>query len=87
MTNYEKAMILLKNGIARKHGTFKNTGYICIDLGEYCGYISPRDKYVDVAEDVTHVSWGNIDIVKMMVLDTSNRHSYDLPIKKWEDVE
>lgn len=88
MTNYTKALELLDSGIARKHHTFKDTGYISLDLGgSYVGFISPRDEYVDVAQNNTHVGYGNIDLERMMVTDTSNRYRYDRPIKKWEDTE
>lgn len=88
MSNYKKAMALLNEGIAKKHYTFKDTGYISLDLGgAYVGYISPRDKYVDVAKNGEHVGYGNIDLEKLMVLDTSNRYRCDHPIKKWEVTE
>lgn len=90
MTNYEKAKVLLNKGIAKKHYTFDSgkTGCIVIDLGgSFVGFISPHDKFVDVAQGGVHVSYGNIDLENMMVLDTSNRHRYNLPIKKWEDSE
>ncbi len=84
MTNYEKAKYLLKNGVAREHYTFKKSGYIIIDLGgEYVGYISPFCKCVEVSSGGIHIGYGNIDLDKMMVLDNSNRHRYDRPIKKW----
>lgn len=90
MTNYEKAQELLKKGIAKKHYTFDNakTGCIVIDLGgSFVGFISPNDKFVDVAKSGEHVSYGVIDLEDMIVLDTSNRHRYNLSIKKWKDVE
>lgn len=90
MTNYEKAQELLKKGIAKKHYTYEHekTGCILIDLGgSFVGFISPYDKFVDVAQCGEHVSYGVIDLENMMVLDTSNRHRYNLPIKKWEDSE
>lgn len=88
MTNYEKAKRLLDAGIAKKHYTFVQTGCIVLDLGgTYAGYISPADKYVDVASIGSHDFFGNIDLEDMMVLDVSNRHRYNLPIKKWEDAE
>lgn len=86
MTNYEKAMQLLNDGIAKKHYIFDKTGCIVLDLGgAYAGYISPDDKYVDVASNGSHDFFGNIDLYRMSVLDVSNRHRYNLPIKKWED--
>lgn len=86
MTNYEKAMQLLNEGIAKKHYTFTKTGCIVLDLGDvYAGYISPIDKYVKVGSLGSHDFFGNIDLDTMYVLDTSNRHRYDRPIKKWED--
>lgn len=88
MTNYDKALELLNRGIAKKHYTFDTgkTGCIVIDLGgTYVGFIQPRDKYVDVASCGTHVSLGIIDLVNMSVVDASNRHRYDRPIKKWGD--
>ena len=86
MTNYEKAMALLKSGVAREHYTFKNTRYIMLDLGgEYVGYISPFSKYVEVANGGIHYSYGDIDLNNMTVLDSSNRRKYSRPIKKWED--
>ena len=90
MTNYEKAQELLKKDIAKKHYTFDNgkTGCIVIDLGDsFVGFISPYDKFVDVAQSGEHVSYGVIDLEDMMVLDTSNRHRYSLPIKKWDDAQ
>ena len=91
MTNYEKSMELLKRGIAKKHYTFDNikkTGCIVIDLGgSFVGFISPHDKFVDVAQGGEHVSYGVIDLEDMMVLDISNRHRYNLHIKKWEDAQ
>ena len=85
MSNYEKAQELLKKGIAKKHYTFAETGCIVLDLGGvYAGYISPKDKYVDVASIGSHDFYGNIDIKNMMVHDVSNRVRYDRPIKKWE---
>lgn len=86
MSNYEKAQELLKKGMAKKHYTFDKTGCIVLDLGGvYAGFIAPKDKYVDVASIGSHDFFGNIDLGKMMVHDVSNRDSYDLPIKKWED--
>lgn len=86
MSNYEKATQLLNDGIAKKHYTFAKTGCIVLDLGDvYVGYISPEDKYVDVASIGSHDFFGNIDLEKMMVHDVSNRDSYDRHIKKWED--
>lgn len=90
MTNYEKALVLLNRGIAKKHYTFDNkkTGCIVIDLGgSFVGFISPYDKFVDVAQGGEHVSYGVIDLEDMTVLDSSNRHRYNLPIKKWEDAQ
>ena len=90
MSNYEKAMHLLNEGIAKKHYTYESgkTGCIVIDLcGTFVGFISPYDKLVDVAQGGEHVSYGDIDLEDMMVLDTSNRHRYNLPIKKWEDAQ
>jgi len=34
MTNYEKALELLNRGMADKHHTFNDTGYLIIDLGD-----------------------------------------------------
>ena len=90
MTNYEKALELLNRGIAKKHYTFDNgkTGCIVIDLGgSFVGFITRYDEFVDVAQDGEHVSYGDIDLEDMMVLDTSNRHRYNLHIKKWEDAQ
>lgn len=89
MTNYEKALELLNRGIARKHYTFDSgkTGCIVIDLGSFVGFISPYDKFVDVAQGGEHVSYGVIDLEDMTVLDISNRPRYNLPIKKWEDAQ
>lgn len=87
MTNYKKALELLNSGVAKKHYTFDNgkTGCIVIDLGgSFVGFISPYDKFVDVAQGGEHVSYGDIDLEDMMVLDISNRHRYNLSIKKWK---
>ena len=57
MTNYEKALKLVDEGFARKHSTFKDTGYVFIDLGEkWGGYISPKEEFVDVTENNVHIS-------------------------------
>lgn len=86
MTNYEKAQALLDANVAKKHYTFSQTECIVLDLGGvYAGYISPKDKYVDVASIGSHDFYGNIDIKNMMVHDVSNREHYDRHIKKWED--
>lgn len=90
MTNYEKALQLLNSGVAKKHCTFESgkTGCIVIDLGgSFVGFITRYDKFVDAAQGGVHVSYGAIDLEDMMVLDTSNRHRYNLPIKKWDDVQ
>jgi hypothetical protein len=88
MNNYEKAQYLLNEGIAKEHGTFKTTGYIVLDLGgAYTGYASPREEYVEVVKNNTHVGYGNIDLEKLVVLDTSNRYGYDRSIEKWEVTE
>lgn len=39
---------------------------------------------LNVAQLGARVSYGNIDIDKMMVFDRSNRHRYNFPINKWE---
>lgn len=90
MTNYEKALELLNNGVAKKHYAFDsgNTGCIVIDLGgTFAGFITRYDKYDVVAQGGEHVSYGIIDLEDMMALHISNRHRYNLPIKKWEDAE
>lgn len=90
MTNYEKAMHLLNEGIAKKHYTYESgkTGCIVIDLGgSLVGFITRNDEFVDVAQGGEHVSYGVIDLEDMTVLDSSNRHRYNLPIKKWEDAQ
>lgn len=88
MTNYEKALQLLNSGIARKHYTYEQTGYIILDLGgQYAGYISPLCRHVEVSKGGIHLGYGNIDIDKMMVFDMLNREKYNLTIKKWEDAE
>lgn len=80
MSNYEKALKLLSEGFAY---TFKSTGYIVLDLGgAYAGYASPREKYVEVEKNNCHIGYGNIDLEKLMLRDTSNRYGYDRPIKK-----
>lgn len=90
MTNYEKAKVLLNAGVAKKHYTYETgkTGCIVIDLGgSFAGFITRYDEFVDVAQCGTHVSYGIIDLENMMMLDTSNRHRYNLHIKKWEGTE
>lgn len=83
--NYEKALELVKKGVAHNHPTFKDTGYIFIDLGgRWAGYISPKNKFVDVTIDNVHVGHGNIDLDKLMVLDASHRPDYDRHIVKSE---
>ena len=84
-TNYEKALELVNRGFASKHPTFKDTGCIFIDLGEdWGGYISPKDRYVDVTIGNVHIGHGNIDLDRMMMLDASHRPDYDRRIVKSE---
>ena len=83
MDNYEKALELINKGYASRHITFKSTGYIFIDLGgRWGGYISPKNKYVEVTIDNVHVGLGNIDLDKMMLLDASHRPNYNRHIVK-----
>lgn len=82
MTNYEKALELLDKGMADKHHTFNDTGYLIIELGEaYAGYISPNDKNVEITKYNEHIGYGVIDMDKMVVHDTANR--FELPIEKY----
>lgn len=56
MTNYELALELLDKGMADKHHTFNDTGYLIIDLGgPYGGYISPNDKNVEITKYNEHI--------------------------------
>lgn len=88
MSNYEKALKLLSEGIAKEHYTFKDTGYIVLDLsGAYAGYASPREAYIEVVKNNCHVDHGDIDLDRMMVIDASNRSIYNRPIKKWVSTE
>lgn len=88
MNNYEKAFKLLKEGVAERHHAFRDTGYLVLNLGgPYTGYISPDDSHVEVAKNSSHVSYGDIDLEKMMVIDASNRVGYVYHIKKWERTE
>lgn len=82
MTNYEKALKLVDGGFASKHSTFKDSGYVFIDLGgAWGGYISPKDKYVEVTMSNVHVGHGNIDLDKLMVVDANHRSDYDRHIE------
>lgn len=82
MTNYELALELLDKGMADKHHTFNDTGYLIIDLGgPYGGYISPNDKNVEITKYNEHIGYGDIDMDKMVVHDTANR--FELPIEKY----
>lgn len=82
MTNYELALELLDRGMADKHHTFNDTGYIVINLGgAYGGYISPNDKNVEITKQNEHIGYGVIDMDKMVVHDTANR--FELPIEKY----
>ena len=68
MTNYEMALELLDRGMADKHHTFNDTGYLIIELG---GAITKNNE---------HIGYGVIDMDKMAVHDTANR--FKLPIEK-----
>lgn len=82
MTNYELALELLDRGMADKHHTFNDTGYIVINLGgAYGGYISPNDKNVEITKHNEHIGYGVINMDKMVVHDTANR--FELPIEKY----
>ena len=70
MTNYEMALELLNRGMADKHHTFNDTGYI-----------SPNDKNVEITKYNEHIGYGVIDMDKMVVHDTANR--FELPIEKY----
>ena len=88
MTNYEKAVELMNKGLASKHPTFKDTGYIFIDLGgRWGGYILPKDKYVEITIDNLPVAYGNIDLDKLMVMDVDHSPDYDRHIEKVEVVK
>lgn len=68
MTNYEKAMELLKNGKAEKHYTYNDTGVVCIDLGgDLGGYAAPDKEFIEVVRNATLVWYGNItdDLTKV----------------------
>lgn len=81
MTNYEMALELLNRGMADKHHTFNDTGYLIIDLGgPYGGYISPNDKNVEITKYNEHIGYGVIDMDKMVVHDTANR--FETPSNK-----
>lgn len=85
MSNYEKAVELMNKGFARKHDTFNKTGYLVLNLGEaWVGYIGPKDVYVDVALNNTHIGHSDIDLDKMMAVDASHRPDYDRSIEKWK---
>ena len=80
MTNYEKALKLVDKGFASEHSAFK--GCICIDLGgRWRGSILPKDKYVEITIDNLPVAYGNIDLDKLMVVDTNHRPDYDRHIE------
>ena len=86
MTNYEKALKLIDEGFASKHSTFKDTGYIFIDLGgAWVGYISPKEDFVEVVLNNLRIGNGNIDLDRLMVLDASHRPDYNRHIEKIED--
>ena len=83
MNNYEKAFKLVDEGAASKHFTFNKTGYVFIDLGgAWGGYISPKEKFVDVTINNVHVGHGDIDLDRLMVVDASHRPDYDRHIVK-----
>ena len=83
--NYVKALELVDRGIAHKHPTFKDTGYIFIDLGEdWVGYISPKNVFIDITINNIHVAHGNIDLDKLMVFDANHRPDYNRHIVKSE---
>lgn len=77
-TTYEKALSLLDEGIADKHQTYPDTGIIVINLGKnFCGYVFPDQKYVEVAEDNTLFCYGTIsDDLKTVVNKHSRRLTY-----------
>lgn len=52
MTNYEKAKILLDDGVAEKHYSYDYAGVIVINLeDDLCGYAYPKEKRIEVVKN------------------------------------
>lgn len=85
MTNYEKAKILLAQGKAEKHNTFKDTGiiyFLCTDAKngrELCAYVYPDKKYLDIVDNNTLIWYGEISDDLTQV--TGSRHNITATIK------
>lgn len=80
--NYNRAYALLEKGVAEKHYSFDQTGIITLDLGgEYCGYIGPRDKTVEVTRGNQVCAYGNISDDLMKVEGT--RHNREWEVIAW----
>lgn len=72
MTEYEKA---IKTGMAEEHYSFKDTGIVILNLGEdFCGYVYPDQKTVEVTHGNQVVWYGNIsDDLKSVECTRHNR--------------
>ena len=83
---YEKAEKLLANGVAEKHYSYDKTGILILDLGgNYCGYIGPDDKTVEVTCNTQVFCHGTIsdDLAKVM----GTRHNWEAEIVPWHEQE
>ena len=72
MTNYEKAKILLDDGVAEKHYSYDYAGVIVINLEEdLCGYAYPKEKRSEVVKNGSCIWHGDIsdDLKKIIRKD------------------
>lgn len=85
MNNLQKINELLESGKARKHGTYDQTGIVCVDLKPVwgsCGtdvnhaYIDPREVEVVTS---TNAHYGKaVFTEKGTLLDRSNRSEFEI---------
>ena len=87
--DYEKAMMLLEKGVAKKHRTFEQSGIIVINLvpenhmnnDDFCGYIAPDECAVEVTMRNTVWGFGHINNDNTIV----DCGAIKFRIKKWEE--
>lgn len=87
--DYEKAMMLLEKGVAKKHRTFEQSGIIVINLvpenqidnNDFCGYIAPDECAVEVT--MRNSVWGFGHIRKDNTIVDCGQIKFR--IKKWEE--
>ena len=89
--DYENGTMLLEKGVAKKHRTFEQTGIIVINLvpenqidnDDFCGYIAPDERAVEVTMRNSVWGFGHIRNDNT-ILDCG---PIKFKIKRWEEIK